>query len=526
MENNSKSEPSMSKPFERANLDFGYGLDKLKENTTTYTLGIFMHKVRVRFAPSPTGMMHLGNVRAAVINYLFAKQKQGTFILRIEDTDAQRMFDPQAQKILEDLAWLNLSYDEGPHISGPFAPYYQSERTHFYQKQLNELIEKNAIYRCFCTEEELEKKRLRQQALKLAPRYDRACMILPQTEIDHLLAEKTPYIWRFKCDHNLSLTIHDLARGNITFDMSHFSDFALTRQDGSFTFIFANFVDDLLMEITHIFRGEDHLSNTANQAALFHAVNAPLPLYWHLPILCNLEGKKLSKRDFGFSLRDLKDAGFLSEAVGNYVAIIGASFKDEIMTYDELAQTFNFENIHASGRITYDFEKLKWINKQWIVRYDPEKLAAECRPYLEAVYAQAKTIDNATLISLLQTVKSDLTTTHDSIIALEFYFVDPNIVLADIEACISKTNQETLVGIINEHKNIRINNPEAFLTQVKSEAKDKNVPLKELFWFLRLALMGKTNGPGIIELIGMLGSDVANKRIEKMLVMLEDEGKK
>lgn len=516
----------MSKAFESANLDFGYGLDKLKGNTIIYTLGIFMHKVRVRFAPSPTGMMHLGNVRAAVINYLFAKQKQGTFILRIEDTDAQRMFDPQAQKILEDLAWLNLSYDEGPHMSGPFAPYYQSERTHLYQKQLNALIEKNTIYRCFCTEEELEKKRLRQQALKLAPRYDRACMILPQVEIDRLIAEKIPYIWRFKCDHNLSLTIHDLARGNITFDMSHFSDFALTRQDGSFTFIFANFVDDLLMEITHIFRGEDHLSNTANQAALFHAVNAPLPLYWHLPILCNLEGKKLSKRDFGFSLRDLKDAGFLSEAVGNYVAIIGASFKEEIMSHDELAQTFNFENIHASGRITYDFEKLKWINKQWIMRYNPEKLATECRPYLEAAYAQAKTINNETLIMLLQTIKSDLTTTQDSVAALEFYFVEPNVVLADVEACISKINQDILVGIINEHKGLIVDNTQDFIGQVKNTAKNRSVSIKELFWFLRLALMGKTNGPGIVELITMLGGEVALKRIEKMVMMLEDEAKK
>ncbi len=476
-----------------------------------------MQKVRVRFAPSPTGMMHLGNVRAALINYLFSRQKQGAFILRIEDTDAQRMFDPQAQKILEDLAWLNVSYDEGPHVGGPFAPYYQSERTDLYQKYLNILIQKNVIYRCFCTEEDLEKKRLRQQALKLPPRYDRTCMNLSQAEIDRSLEEKLSYIWRFKCDHNLSLTIHDLGRGNITFDMSNFSDFAITRQDGSFTFIFANFVDDLLMEITHIFRGEDHLSNTANQAALFHAVNASLPTYWHLPILCNIEGKKLSKRDFGFSLRDLKDAGFLPEAVGNYVSIIGASFKEEIMSYDTLVQTFNFENIHASGRITYDLEKLKWVNKQWIVRYDPEKLAAECRPYLEAAYESAKNIDESTLIKLLQIIKSDLTTTQDAVEALQFYFVEPQVITADIDACISKEIQENLVDILNEHKNILLSNHSEFATTIKTMAKNNNIPLKGLFWFLRLALMGKTNGPGIAELIDMLGGQEALKRIEKII---------
>ena len=204
-----------------------------------------MQKVRVRFAPSPTGMMHLGNVRAALINFLFAHQKSGTFVLRIEDTDAQRMFDPEAQKIIEDLHWLGLSYNEGPHVGGPYAPYYQSARTNLYQEQLAIFEAKKLIYRCFCTEQELEKTRLRQQALKLPPRYDRTCMALTPAEIEHSLAEQTPYIWRFKCDHNLSLTITDFAYGNITFDMSNFSDFAITRQDGSFTFIFANFVDDL-----------------------------------------------------------------------------------------------------------------------------------------------------------------------------------------------------------------------------------------------------------------------------------------
>jgi nondiscriminating glutamyl-tRNA synthetase len=479
-----------------------------------------MHKVRVRFAPSPTGMMHLGNVRAALINFLFAQQKQGTFVLRIEDTDSQRMFDPEAQKIIEDLAWLGLSYNEGPHVGGAYAPYYQSQRTDLYEKQRTQLEEKKQIYRCFCTEEDLEKKRLRQQALKLPPRYDRTCMALTQSEIDRSLAEGLPYIWRFKCNHDLSLTITDLAHGNITFDLSNFSDFPITRQDGSFTFIFANFVDDLLMDITHIFRGEDHLSNTANQAALFNAVNAPLPTYWHLPILCNLEGKKLSKRDFGFSLRDLKDAGFLPQAVANYVSIIGGSFKEEIMPLDMLAASFNFESIHSSGRITYDVEKLKWINKSWITRLEPEQLTAACRPYLEAAYEKAQLIDNTLLTNLLQTVKSELVTTQDAVSALEFYFITPDVTLVDIEACIPQTAYENLTAVISEHKALLLTNPQEFAAQIKFAAKNKGLPLKELFWFLRLAMMGKTNGPGIHELVEMLGGKEAFNRIEKALNLL------
>jgi nondiscriminating glutamyl-tRNA synthetase len=480
-----------------------------------------MHKIRVRFAPSPTGMMHLGNVRAALINFLFAKQKQGTFILRIEDTDAQRMFDPEAQKIIEDLTWLGLTYDEGPHVGGPYTPYYQSARTDLYEQQRTIFEEKKLIYRCFCTEQELEKKRLRQQALKLPPRYDRTCLALSQAEIDRSLAEQVPYIWRFKCDHNLSLTITDLAYGNITFDMSNFSDFAITRKDGSFTFIFANFVDDYLMHITHIFRGADHLSNTANQAALFYALNAQLPIYWHLPILVNLEGKKLSKRDFGFSLRDLKDAGFLPEAVANYVSIIGGSYKDEIMSLDELAQQFNFNTINASSHITYDIEKLKWVNKSWINRYSPEQLTAQCRPYLEAAYSDAaKKIDQKTLINLIQTIKSELTTTADIVSALEFYFTQPNVILVDIEACIPQTAYVPLKTIITEHKQLLLTNEAEFTPHIKIAAKNVGLSLKELFWFLRLAMIGKTNGPGIHELVTMLGGQEAFKRIEKILQLI------
>ena len=475
--------------------------------------------VRVRFAPSPTGMIHLGNVRAALINFLFARQKKGTFVLRIEDTDAQRMLDPQAKKILEDLAFLGLEYDEGPLVGGPYAPYYQSERMDLYQEKLELFKEKKLIYRCFCTEEELAKKRDRQQALKLPPRYDRSCLALTDKELEHLDANNTPFIWRFKLDHSRSVTITDLAHGKTTFDLSNFSDFAITRQDGSFTFIFANFVDDLLMEITHIFRGEDHLSNTANQAALFDSLGIMLPTYWHLPILCNLEGKKLSKRDFGFSLRDLKDAGFLPEAINNYVGIIGGSFKEEIMSLDELTSAFNFDNIHSSGHITYDPEKLKWINRQWITRYNPVKLAELCRPILENSYPQAKNISTATLAHLLQIIKSELITINDVATALEFYFVQPTIAIVDIEACLPATSYENIKAIVNEHAQL-LGNPQEFAAQIKTAAKNKNMPLKELFWFLRLAMIGKTNGPGIAELVEMLGADEANARIEIALNLI------
>lgn len=210
--------------------------------------------IRVRFAPSPTGLMHLGNVRTALMNYLFAKQKKGTFIIRIEDTDTQRNFDPEAKQILANLFWLGLSYQEGPLEGGPYAPYFQAQRTTTYTHYLNILEQKGYIYRCFCTTEELEKKRQRQIALKMPPRYDRTCLAYSQEEVDRRLRNTTPFIWRVKLDPETSITIHDLAHGSITFDFKNFSDFPITRTDGTFTFIFANFVDDMVMGITHVIR--------------------------------------------------------------------------------------------------------------------------------------------------------------------------------------------------------------------------------------------------------------------------------
>ncbi|MBM3886931.1 glutamate--tRNA ligase, partial [Candidatus Dependentiae bacterium] len=221
-----------------------------------------MNSIRVRFAPSPTGFMHLGNVRAALMNFLFAKQKKGTFILRIEDTDAERNLDEAKQRIIQDLHWLGLTYTEGPDVGGDFGPYEQSARANLYQEKLAELIRINRIYRCFCTPEQLEIKRKEQLAASKPPRYDRHCLRYPQHTIKQKLDAGLPFIWRFKINEQQTLSIDALNGATIDFNMEHFSDFAITRSDGSYTFIFVNFVDDWLMQISHVIRGEDHLSNT------------------------------------------------------------------------------------------------------------------------------------------------------------------------------------------------------------------------------------------------------------------------
>ena len=472
-------------------------------------------KVRVRFAPSPTGLMHLGNIRTALMNYLFARQKNGTFVLRIEDTDPSRNFDPMAKKIISDLNWLALHYDEGPIKGGPYAPYFQSERLPFYQEHLEKLHAKGMAYRCFCTSEELERKKQRQIAMKQPPRYDRTCLKLSPEIIEERVANNVPFIWRIKLDHRKKITITDFAHGTITFEMKNFSDFPLTRQDGSFTFMFANFVDDLVMKISQVLRGEDHLTNTAGQAALYDAFDCPSPVFWHMPILCNRDGKKMSKRDFGFSLGELKDAGYLPEAIVNYLAIIGGgSFQDEIMSLDTIVRELDFENISSTGHVKYDVEKLKWVNHKWINRLDPAQLTAYCRPPLEHAFPAAATLSDEKLTNILQILKPGFETINDCTRELAFYFTEPVISAAQLA---SVDHLETVKQLVTKHLK-EIGNVDQFMHALKADGKQSGIGIKPLFQFLRLALMGAIKGPSIHELIEILGTREAQQRIEQQLL--------
>lgn len=474
-----------------------------------------LSSVRVRFAPAPTGMMHLGNVRTALMNYLFARQHGGTFILRIEDTDQQRNFDPKAEKIIDDLLWLGLDYDQGPVKGGPDAPYFQSQRAAIYQAQLELLIEKNLAYRCFCTPEELEKKRQRQMALKLPPRYDRACLQISAAAAQELLDKNMPFVWRIKLDQTREIQIQDLARGTITFDIKNFSDFPLTRADGTVTFMFANFVDDMLMDITHVIRGEDHLTNTAGQVMLYHAFEKNVPIFWHLPIICNAQGKKLSKRDFGFSLQDLRKTGFLPQAIDNYLATIGGgTFTQEIMSLEDLVSAMNFNNIHSTGHVRYDVEKLRWLNHKWINRISSAELTALCKPVILAAYEEAHSLSETELATLVDFIKTDIQTLDDVPTLVAFYFNKPAITRQIVADIIGNDHIAPVQRLIKNHIGL-IQNSAEFVNQIKKEAKAENIAIAHLFKLLRLALIGSPNGPAINEIIDMLGTQEALARIER-----------
>ena len=468
--------------------------------------------IRVRFAPSPTGFMHLGNVRAALMNYLFAKNQAGTFILRIEDTDEKRNIEEARAKILSDLEWLGLEFQEGPYKNGPHAPYLQSEREHLYQDKLAQLIEMKRAYRCFCTLEELENKRARHIALKQPPRYDRTCLRLTEAQIQDKLATSLPFMWRCKIEDGHTVTIADMAKGSIIFDMKNFSDFALTRTNGSSTFMFANFVDDWLMEITHVIRGEDHLTNTAMQAELYHAFSVPLPTFWHLPIICNSKGEKLSKRDFGFSLEDLKTAGFLPAAIVNYLAIIGASFKEEIQSLEELSANFDFSHLHGSSSIKYDLEKLTWINHQWIARSNSYEMLEQLKSLLHKDIPASMQTDAQELEKLITLLKPELKTLNDIVPLAAFYFDTPVIHKEDLVAHVGAEKTEHILCSIAECKQY-LPNTELFLEHLKTLCKKHEISMKELFGSLRYLLTGQFQGIGIKDLLTILQPALVEQRL-------------
>ncbi len=487
-------------------------MPNIKIKTLTAQEGIMITKCRVRFAPSPTGIMHIGNVRTALLNYIFALKNNGTFIVRVEDTDQTRNIDPQVS-IFNHLTWLDLNYQEGPGVGGEFGPYYQSQRHEIYQSYLKQLQKDNFIYRCFCSSEELEVKRNRQIALKRPPRYDRTCRRLSADEIQKKLDTQTTFFWRMKIDETQTIEFTDLGHGTLNFDLKNFADFAITRADGSFTFMFANCIDDITMEVSHVLRGEDHLTNSVGQLAIMRALNHPFPVLWHLPILCNITGKKLSKRDQGFSLEDLKKEGFLPQAILNYLGIIGGSFEKEILTTSQLADAYNFDNMHTASQIKYDVEKMKWVNHKWVAQTPVIDLVQLCKPFLAEKFDISQVSDEKLMI-LIQSVQTDIVTLQDISKLLEFYFIKPTISQEQIDAIIpEQATSHKIQLILTTHKDC--SDFEAFFNAAKKDAVTDGISLKNFFAYVRLLITGSPKGLGIGELEKCLGFDEIKQRICK-----------
>ena len=340
--------------------------------------------MRVRFAPSPTGHLHVGNARTALFNWLMARGSGGTFILRVEDTDVERSTRESEASMIEDLRWLGLQWDEGPDVGGPYGPYRQSERLHLYRSYARQLLDSGRAYHCFCPAGRLDADREAALAAGLPPRYSGACRAVPPDEARRRVEAGEAAVVRFKVPELREVVFNDLVRGEVRFRTEVIGDPILVRSDGNPAYNFAVVVDDALMEVTHVVRGEDHISNTPRQILIYEAFGFMLPAFAHLALVMGPDHTPLSKRHGATSVAEFRAKGFLPEALVNYLALIGWSpgRDEELLPIEELARRFSIEAVgHSAG--VFDVEKLAWMNRHYLRTADPSRLTRLSLPYLE-----------------------------------------------------------------------------------------------------------------------------------------------
>lgn len=467
--------------------------------------------VRVRFAPAPTGYLHLGNIRTALFNYLFAQREKGAFILRIEDTDLDRSEEVYEKAILEDLKWMKLFWDEGPEAEGPYGPYQQSKRLSIYSEFLQKLLKEGKAYPCYCTEQELEERRRLALLEKRPPRYDNRCRTLSEAEKRKREAEGVRPAIRFKIETPV-VTLQDLIRGEVHFDLDQMmGDFIIARADGKPTFHLGVCVDDCLMKITHVIRGEDHLSNGPRHQLLIRALGFEPPQYGHLALIHGPGGEPLSKRLESISIREFRRRGYLPEALSNYLALLGWSPGDnrEFFTWKELQELFDLKRIVKSAAI-YDPKKLDWLAGEHIRSLSHEEFVTRSLAYLG---------EGAKTLGSLEQVKAMLPVFKDNIHSLEelggrlkilsegFSYENPALIQAPssreiFQAALTALNEKSLTDF------------DAWVGVLKPRVKARG---KELFMPLRMALTGREHGPELKRLFPVLGPECIRRRLERAL---------
>jgi len=481
-----------------------------------------MSKVRTRFAPSPTGYMHIGNLRTALYAFLIAKSAGGDFVLRIEDTDQERYVDGAVDLIYRTLAETGLVHDEGPDVGGEYGPYIQSERLPLYKQYAEQLVEAGAAYYCFCDKERLEALRSQQEAAKLMPKYDGHCARLSKEEIEEKLKSGVPYVIRQKIPRKGTTSFYDEIYGKITVENSTLDDNILLKSDGYPTYNFANVVDDHLMNITHIIRGSEYLSSTPKYNLLYEAFGWEIPAYIHVSPVMRDAHKKLSKREGDASYEDFINKGYLKEAVLNYIALLGWSpgGEQEIFTLDEMIQAFDIKGISKSPAI-FDPQKLDWLNGEYIRKLSPEAFYEKALPYLkEAV--KSESVDFHKLAELLQARCEKL-----SDIPEQLDFIDA---LPDYEPALychkkMKTNEEnsltSLKEIVPVLEQVEDWNRESLHDALFALIERLEVKNGLILWPLRVAVSGKAFTPGGgIELAEILGKEETLRRLQKGIELL------
>ena len=489
-----------------------------------------MQEVRVRFAPSPTGYLHIGGARTALFNWLFARKMGGKLVLRIEDTDTERLKVDSVSQILTSLKWLGLNWDEGPEVGGPVGPYYQSERRDLYAKYAQQLLDEGKAYYCFCTPADLEAEREKQRAAKQPFRYGRTCRNIDPAEAKRRAEAGEPYSVRIKIPVEGSITVHDLIHGDVTFNMDQFDDFVIVKSNGMPTYNFAVVVDDHLMGMTHVLRAEEHLSNTPKQLLIYEALGWEPPKFGHMPMILAPDRSKLSKRHGATSVEEFRDQGYLPEAIVNYLTLLGWGPGDEreIFSLEETVKLFELEQMSKKAAV-YDTKKLTWMNGQYLSELPLEKVLPEAEKFFikDGLVTEKWLADNKEYFAkLVDTVRVRVKTLQEVADAADYFFKD---VESYDEKGVAKHFKpeaadllEKCIAAIEADDVYDLASTEAAYNKI---AADNGLALGKVIHPTRLALTGRTVSPGMFDVMVLLGKEKTLARMRRAVEYIKNINK-
>ena len=486
-----------------------------------------MTEVRVRIAPSPSGNLHIGTARTALFNYLFAKKNNGKFVLRIEDTDAERTSQAYIDNIFDSLKALGLNWDEGPDVGGPYGPYTQSERFDIYPKYAQILLEKGFAYECFCTPEELEQEKEEAAKNKKPYVYTKKCENLTEEQKAKLRAEGRKPAIRFniqkaqKAFHDSSMLIFDdLVKGELHMNTDLLGDFVIMKSNGTPTYNFAVVIDDMLMKISHVIRGEDHISNTFKQILIFEALGAEVPRFGHLGMILAPDRSKLSKRHGATAVSEFVEKGYLTDALINFVALLGWSPSDgqEIKSVDQIAQDFRIGEISSSNSI-FEYDKLNWMNSHYIKMLEIEDLKERLKPYLTKY--DLSELTDAQYTRMVEITREPLTLLSDITDAVPYFFgldveIEPDV---QTEVLDTDVSQNVLKEFVKQAEDWDFSeeNLHEKLEAFRGEFKEKGIKPKVTMWAIRAAVTGRTRGADMTAILAILGKERSMHRIKKAI---------
>jgi glutamyl-tRNA synthetase len=478
---------------------------------------------RVRFAPSPTGYLHIGGLRTALYNYLFAKNKNGKLILRIEDTDRKRFVEGAVENLIDTLNWAGITFNEGPDMGGESGPYLQSERLQIYTELVKKLVAEQKAYYCFCTPERLEQLREDQQKLKLPQaKYDKHCIHLSKSEIEEKLNANISFVIRLNVHPEQKVFFNDVIRESVEFDTNNIDDQVLLKSDGFPTYHLANVVDDHLMGITHIIRGEEWLSSTPKHVILYDYFGWEIPIFAHLPLLLNPDKSKLSKRQGDVAVEDYREKGYLKEALINFVALLGWNFGDDKEFYEmeELVEKFSLERVHKAGAV-FSLEKLNWLNYEHLRRKSDAEVLKMLRAEIAKSEFKSTIYSDDYLLKVIGAMKERVSFVKEYLTKSTYFFQAPE---SYEEQNLKKRWQENSAELLNKLKKRfeTLVNPskEDFEKALDEIASQLNINKGKLVHPLRIAVSGVGEGPGVYEIVTVLGKEETISRINAALKKL------